>query len=96
MSSNRSMGHSLVQVWGTYKEMGQAHGYFLAEAINVEIALLKKLLGVRYASIKTQVGGSVFPSDATEEMNGIVARVKAKTPSGPVDAGDLSAERLSA
>lgn len=33
--------------------------------------------------------GSVFPSDATEEMNGIVAGVKAKTPASTVDAGDL-------
>jgi len=37
-------GYSLIKVWGTYKEMGHAHGTLLAEAINVELASLKKLL----------------------------------------------------
>jgi hypothetical protein len=82
-------GYSLVKVWGTYTEMGHAHGYLLADVINVEIASLKKLLGVGYAPIKKQVAGSVFPVDATEEINGIISGILAKTPSSTVDAGDL-------
>lgn len=82
-------GYSLIKVWGTYAEMGYAHGYLLADVVNMEIASLKKLLGVGYASIKKQVGGSVFPADATEEINGIITGILAKTPSSTVDAGDL-------
>jgi hypothetical protein len=86
---DRGNGYSLIKVWGTYAEMGYAHGYLLAEVINAEIASLKKLLGPGYASIKTQVRGSVFPADALEEIDGIIAGTMAKTPSSTVDADDL-------
>ena len=82
-------GYSLIKVWGTYAEMGHAQGYLFADVINGEITSLKHLLGPRYESLKTEVGSSVFPADALEEIGGMVAGIAARTPSSTADAGDL-------
>lgn len=83
-------GYTVMKVWGTYYEMGFAQGYLLADDIESTIGSLKNAVGSSvYNYLKPQMQSTVIPSDVVDEVNGIVAGVKAARASSTVDFGDL-------
>ena len=83
-------GYTVMKVWGTYYEMGYSHGYLLADDIDATIISLRNAVGPStFNSLKPQMQNTVIPSDVIDEVNGIVAGVKAAKPSSSIDFGDL-------
>ncbi|OQY25893.1 MAG: hypothetical protein B6244_14630, partial [Candidatus Cloacimonetes bacterium 4572_55] len=69
-------GYTVMKVWGTYYEMGYAHGYLLGDQIDKEIQRLKSYIGNTYDDVKSRISNTYFPPDMRDEINGIVAGIQ--------------------
>ena len=69
-------GYTVMQVSGTYYEMGYAHGYLLGDKIDREIQKLKSYIGSTYDDIRSRISNTYFPPDMRDEINGIVAGIQ--------------------
>jgi hypothetical protein len=82
-------GYTVMKVWGTYYEMGYAHGYLLADDIDATIGSFRNAMGANFDTLQPQIVATAIPADMKDEVNGIVAGVKAKIPSSSIDFGDV-------
>jgi len=82
-------GYTVMKVWGTYYEMGRAHGYLLADDIADAVQAGKTALDQDYDYTKQLMQNTAIPLDASQEINGIVAGVKEKKPTSDIDYGDI-------
>ena len=81
--------YTILRVWGTYYEMGYAHGFFFAEEIDNLIETLKQQIGEIYNPLKAYMQNTSIPEDVKEELDGMVAGVKSKISISGIDSGDL-------
>ncbi len=84
-------GYSVLRVWGTAHEMGYAQGHAFAKEIASAVEQFKQLRSAElYAVVRLGVEGAIWTADdAAEELEGIVAGVKAALPDATLDVGDL-------
>ena len=85
-------GYTVMRVWGTYYEMGYAHGYLLAEEVDSYVENVKSYLTTegKYDEVKNYISQTAFlPDDVDQEIDGMVDGVKASIPSSPIDADAL-------
>ena len=83
-------GYAVAKVWGTDYEMGYAHGYLFATEIAKNVTWVRKAIGSLYTTTVNALATTYWPPDVQQEIQGIVAGVKAKIPTSPVNAGDLA------
>ncbi len=69
-------GYTVMQVSGTYYEMGYSHGYLLGDEIDREIQKLKSYIGSAYDDIRSRISNTYFPPDMRDEINGILAGIQ--------------------
>jgi len=82
-------GYTVMKVWGTYYEMGYAHGHLLGNQVDEMATSLKNYVGLTYDLLKPQISNTFFPPDMIDEINGIVAGVKEVVPGSAITAEDL-------
>jgi hypothetical protein len=83
-------GYTILRVWGTPAEMGYAQGYLLSPHIESYVQQFKDYFGLAYAAREASISSTLFPpADVEEEIDGIIAGLRAVSPSSPVDAGDI-------
>jgi hypothetical protein len=83
-------GYTIMKIWGTHNEMGYAQGTLLAPHIIKGVQQLKSFMGVQYGLLRVGLANSVWKPDVLEqELDGIVAAVKAFDPKADVDKMDL-------
>ena len=69
-------GYTVMKVWGTYYEMGYAHGYLLGEQIDKMVQSLKLYVGSSYNDIKSEISNTYYPPDMRDEIDGMVAGIQ--------------------
>ena len=83
-------GYTVLSVWGTYREMGYAQGYLLAKDIDGIVRQFKILLGTKYSMLSTVIANTVWkPVGVEEEIDGMVAGIKAVIPNSLVTKMDI-------
>ena len=82
-------GYTVMKVWGTYYEMGYAHGHLLGNQVDEMVTSFKKYVGLTYNLLKSQISNTFFPADMIDEINGIVAGVKEVVPGSAITREDL-------
>ncbi|MBI5544851.1 MAG: hypothetical protein HY901_13255, partial [Deltaproteobacteria bacterium] len=88
-TNSQNHGYTVIRVWGTHFEMGQAIGRAFAQELHDFMPELRAVQG--YSSVRSLVANAVWPAEVEEEIQGMVAGVKAGVPSSTIDAIDLKA-----
>ncbi|MHA2366893.1 MAG: hypothetical protein ACXAC7_23275, partial [Candidatus Hodarchaeales archaeon] len=79
-----------MRVWGSYYEMGYAHGELLGYYIVQGINEIKSLLGTAlYNQVRTSIAGSVWTPEIEDELDGMADAIANYCPSAGVDKIDL-------
>lgn len=85
-------GHTIIHVWGSHYDMGYAHGYLLAEWVELGYQEITEVFGVLWPSIRATVAGWTFLPEACEdECLGILDGVRAVYPETDMDVIDIKA-----
>ena len=83
-------GYTVMKVWGSYYEMGYAHGYLLGSQIE---AMVQKTIdrtgSTIYNALKGDIAATYYPSDVLAEIDGMVAGIMAANPGATVTAEDI-------
>jgi len=88
----QGQGISVLHVWGSHYDMGYAHGYLLADWIELAGTEMKTTFSAYWPSIRGRVSGWTFlPVEAEEEFQGILDGLRALHPSTTLDLLDLKA-----
>jgi len=82
-------GYVIATVFGSDYEMGYAHGYLLATDVDKNARWVRQVLGARYGRTLTALATTYWPLDVQQEIQGLVAGVKAKMPRSIVTTGDI-------
>ena len=82
-------GYTIMRVWGSYYEMGYAHGCLLGDQIDKLVNSIKDIAGNNYTLLKSEILKTHFPSDVVEEIEGMVQGVKETVPDSTISAGDV-------
>ena len=83
-------GYTVLRVWGTPQEMGYAQGFLLAKDALAMLGEVKSKLGSAFALASTAMAAAVWkPSALEQELEGVVAGVKAAQPGAAVELADL-------
>jgi len=83
-------GYTVMRVWGSHLEMGQAQGQLLAREIVAGAAEVKQTVGAVYATLRAQMSVAVWaPAEIEQELDGIVDGVKTAQPTATIDKVDL-------
>jgi hypothetical protein len=83
-------GYTVITVWGSHYDMGYAQGKVLAQEIVSGVQEVKQLTQTVYATLRLGVQAAVFkPAELEQEMEGMVAGVKAAEPTADIDVLDL-------
>ena len=83
-------GYTVLKVWGTDYQMGYAQGHLLAKPIVQGVQEVKKTLGLLYGLARTHMQSAVWvPAGIDQELDGMVAGIKARLPGAQVDKLDL-------
>lgn len=69
-------GYTVMKVWGTYYDMGYAHGYLLGNQIDKMITSMKPYVGNTYNDLKSEISNTYFPPDMKDEIDGMVAGIQ--------------------
>lgn len=83
-------GYTVLRVWGTDYQMGEAQGRVLAADIVAAVAEVTTRVGSNYPTLKGVVATMNWQAvNVDDELAGMVAGVKAAIPSATLDVGDL-------
>jgi parallel beta-helix repeat protein len=83
-------GYTVVRLYGSYYEMGYAHGDLLADYIVKTAEETKELLGGLYSLIRIVMAGSVWkPAEIEQELDGMVDALAEKYPAAGISKLDL-------
>jgi MYXO-CTERM domain-containing protein len=89
----RGEGFTVLQVWGDAYAMGYAQGAMLADPILVGVNEVQELVGESlYPLLRTFLGSVIWrPAEVEQELEGMVAGIKASRPDAALDVLDLKA-----
>ncbi|MFH1131646.1 MAG: hypothetical protein V1754_09940, partial [Pseudomonadota bacterium] len=83
-------GYSVLLVWGTHYDMGYAQGNILAEEIIAGVGQVKEYAEKSYLTLRQQMAFAVWqPTEVAQELDGMLAGIKAAIPSADLDVIDL-------
>lgn len=83
-------GYTVLHVWGTHYEMGYAHGYLLADWVQLAYQQFSVSFGAWWTMARTRVSGWTFlPPECMDEFSGMLAGVRAVHPETTMDLLDL-------
>lgn len=87
---NAKGGYTVLRVWGTHREMGQALGTLMGSAIARGVDELRQTAGEHWPAIRQRVQDYRWVDQAVlEEFEGLLAGVRAAVPNSRVDLIDL-------
>ncbi len=85
-------GYTVLHVWGSHYEMGYAHGYLMAEWIDLAHQEFLVAFGAVWPQVRAKVAAwSWEPPESEEELQGLVDGVHAVIPGSGLDVLDLKA-----
>jgi hypothetical protein len=85
-----SQGYTVIRVWGTHYEMGDAQAQLLGDYIVDAVNETKALVGVLYNTLRGQIAASVWqPAELEDELDGMVDALAISHPSAGIDKVDL-------
>ncbi len=83
-------GYTVMQVWGSYYEMGYAHAELLGDYIVQGVNEIKDFLGGNYNTIKLSISDSIWmPLNIEDELDGMVDSLAITHPSEDIDKDDI-------
>ena len=83
-------GYTVLHVWGSHYEMGQAHATVLGDSIVNAVDQVKAKLAHEYTAAKTLIEASVWlPLESEAELDGIVDALNVTHPAAGIDKLDL-------
>ena len=83
-------GYTVVRLYGSYYEMGYAHGDLLADYIVRSVDETKELFGGLYTGMRTAMADSVWkPAEIEQELDGMVDALAERHPAAGIDKLDL-------
>lgn len=82
-------GHTVLHVWGSHYEMGYAHGYLMAEWLQLAYEQFSVAFGYYWEMARTRVAGWTFlPIECEEEFAGMIAGLRVHFPETTMDVID--------
>jgi len=85
-----NQGYTVIRVWGSHYEMGDAQAHFLGDYIVDAVNETKTLTGVFYDTLRGSMAASVWrPAELEDELDGMVAALAISHPSAGIDKVDL-------
>jgi parallel beta-helix repeat protein len=83
-------GYTVVRLYGSYYEMGYAHGDLLADYVVRSMEETKELFGGPYTVMRTAMADSVWkPAEIEQELDGMVDALADRYPTAGIDKLDL-------
>jgi len=83
-------GYTVVRLYGSYYEMGYAHGDLLADYVVRSMEETKELFGALYTAMRTATADSVWkPAEIEQELDGMVDALADRYPDASIDKLDL-------
>ncbi len=83
-------GYTVLHVWGSHYEMGYAHGYLMAEYVELAYQQYLSAFGYAWPAARSRCENWTFlPAACEEEIQGIVDAVHEVYPASTMDALDL-------
>ncbi len=84
-------GYTVMRLWGTYYEMGQAHAQLLGDAIVQGVNQTRAYLNQwgAYSYVRGIMATAVWPADLQEEFDGMVDALALSHPAEQIDDLDL-------
>jgi hypothetical protein len=83
-------GYSVIRLWGSHYEMGFGMGAAFSEDIQTGLSQVKSQLGSMYSLARSTMDATIWlPAAIEDEISGIVAGVKSKSPDAVFDALDV-------
>ena len=83
-------GYTVVRLYGSYYEMGYAHGDLLADYVVRSVEETKELFGTPYTGMRTAMADSVWkPAEIEQELDGMVDALAERHPAAGIDKLDL-------
>ncbi len=85
-------GFTVLHVWGSHYEMGYAHGYLMADYIELGYEEMMSVYGSYWPAVRAKVSEWTFrPVEIEEELQGILDGVRVHYPETEMDLLDLKA-----
>jgi hypothetical protein len=88
--NENGQGYTVMQLWGSYYEMGYAHAELLGDYIVQGINQVKDALGGAYSNLKSDISESTWmPSNTEDELDGMVDSIAISHPDEGIDKNDI-------